>query len=233
MWGPSLHRPWASVLQPACLCHLFKLPFSLIVAVSPQCCVPLSVYILPWHSESLFVIHSLPFCNSARVSFFSVCPCACLSSSSSAFLSQSRSVGLILYLSLCLSACLPPFISHFLSPSVSEPLFSHLIPQSLCLSSCPCHYLPKPEPRWAPGLLWAPPFSIPRRGGELGRHRGGAAEGAGQEGGGGRSGPVGAKAQGRGIRAPPMTSSHLPVCQKPRGPLIPALTLTCCVTWVR
>lgn len=85
--------------------------------------------------------------------------------------------SLILYLSLCLSACLPPFISHFLSPSVSEPLFFHLIPQSLSLLLS----LPLPPHSLSPGgpLASFGPLPSPFQGGggELGRHRGGAATG--------------------------------------------------------
>lgn len=212
----------ASVLQPACLCHLFKLPFSLIFSVSPQFCVPLSVYILPCHSESLFVIYSLPFCNSACVSFFSFCPCACLSLSSSAFLSQSRSVGLSFFIFPCASlpASFPSSLT-FSLPLSLNPSSSTSSPSLSVSPPVPTTTSPQPEPRWAPGLLWAPPFSIPRRGGNWGGTEVGLllGEGAGQEGGGGRSGPVGVKAQGRGIRAPLMTlHSLLPPPSLPETP---------------
>lgn len=208
-------------------CHLSEPLFSLLFSVSLHLCVHLSVYILPCHS--IVLCHSLPFCNSVCLSLFSFCLCFSLPVPGS---------SLIVHHSLCLSVSPSPHLS--LPLPVSKPLFFHLISLSLSVSpSVPAPPSPQPQPRWAPGLLWAPPFSIPRRGGNWGVTEVGLlpGEGAGQEGGGGRLGPVGIMAQEREIRAPLPTllsapCPDLPVCQGPYGPLNSVMTLTCCVTWV-
>lgn len=132
--------------------------------------------------------------------------------------------SLILDLSLCLSACLPPSISHFLTLPLSLNPSSSTSSPSLSVSP-PVRTTPspQPEPRWAPGLLWAPPFSIPSSGGELGRHRGGAATGRrSRTGGWGRQvracGSQGARKGNQGSSADPPLP--LPTSQSARNPRV-------------
>lgn len=161
VWGPSPDGPGLrEVLPPACLCHVFKPLSSLPLLVYPHLCVHSPV--CP-HPESLFpAFTTFPYlcvCHSSLC--VPVCLCACLS------LSLSPCFPLPVSFSASLCLCFPP------SVSLSEPLSFH--PMSQSVPPVPAPPSPLLEPRWAPGLLWAPPFSIPRSRGKLGRHRGGAA----------------------------------------------------------
>lgn len=128
--------------------------------VYPHLCVHSPVCL---HPESLFpAFTTFPYlcvCHSSLC--VPVCLCACLS------LSLSPCFPLPVSFSASLCLCFPP------SVSLSEPLSFH--PMSQSVPPVPAPPSPLLEPRWAPGLLWAPPFSIPRSRGKLGRHRGGAA----------------------------------------------------------
>lgn len=174
---PGMTGPPSPALSPwgrgACvgppLCHGSKPLSSPLLLASPHLRARSPVCL---HPESLFLAFTaFPY---LRVCHFSlcvpVCLCACLSLSLYLCFSLPVSFSgspLVPSFSASLCLCLPP------SVSLSEPLSFHPISQSV--PPVPAPPSPWLEPRWAPGLLWAPPFSIPRRRGKLGRHRGGAA----------------------------------------------------------
>ena len=137
-------RPPASVTSPSPspLCFSRFLPS-----------IHLSVYLLPCHSKSL---------SSSLIPRLSVILHAC-HFYASVWLCLPVFIDLCFYLSRfyssgCLS--LPPSPSSCLS--LSLPVSKPSPPPSS--PPVPAPPSPQPEPRWAPGLLWAPPFSIPRWG---------------------------------------------------------------------
>lgn len=192
-WGVCGGGPGGGAARPpAYLCHLSKPLFPLLLSVSPCLCVrpsvcPLSSLSLP--NLALSVVRCLS--GILCVSLFSFCLCAffCLS--------------LSLCFSLPVSPWMSPLVLYIFVVSLSliilpPPRFPVFVPPPV--SALPLHCLTPGGPlASAVGPL---PSLFQERGEAGALQRWGccpAGEGAGQKGGGGRSGPVGVKAQEREI----------------------------------